>query len=186
MASDNSNNDNTPALGIPNRYITTHDAEGKSIFSPAFPPALTPRGVPGMQYFEGYEVLEVPLNMTDEADLKAFQTHSATAPDRLHFPRAGTVLRYCDWAPGCAIPMHRTESIDFGTVLNGELELTLDSGEIRLMKPGDSIVQRGTTHAWRNPSATEHARAVFVVQGCPPVKVGGVEMTEVLPWDKKD
>ena len=119
MASENTGDNNTPALGIPNRHITTHNANGKSIFSPEFPAALTPQGIPGMQYFEGYEIFETPLNMNDEKDLKAFKERSATAPDRLHFPPDGsTVLRYCDWAPGCSIPMHRTESIDFGTVLH--------------------------------------------------------------------
>ena len=139
-----------------------------------------------MQYFEGYEILEFPLNMTDETDLKAFHKHTTSAAERLHFPREGMVLRYCDWAPGCSIPMHRTESIDFGTVIHGSIELTLDSGEVRLLKVGDSIVQRGTTHSWRNPSDTEHTRVIFVVQGCPPVVIDGEKMSEVLPWEQKD
>ena len=46
--------------------------------------------------------------------------------------------------------MHRTVSLDYGVVLEGEVELVLDSGETRLMKRGDVSVQRGTNHAWRN------------------------------------
>ena len=40
--------------------------------------------------------------------------------------------------------MHRTQSLDFGVVLEGEIELVLDSGETRLLKRGDVAVQRGT------------------------------------------
>ncbi|CAK96587.1 uncharacterized protein An07g01420 [Aspergillus niger] len=46
--------------------------------------------------------------------------------------------------------MHRTVSVDYGVVLEGEVELVLDSGETRLLKRGDVAVQRGTNHAWRN------------------------------------
>lgn len=46
--------------------------------------------------------------------------------------------------------MHRTTSLDYGIVLEGEVELILDSGERRAMKAGDIAVQRATMHAWRN------------------------------------
>ncbi|RBR22531.1 hypothetical protein FVER53590_25055 [Fusarium verticillioides] len=38
--------------------------------------------------------------------------------------------------------MHRTLSIDYGVVIEGEMELVLDSGENRAMKRGDVAVQR--------------------------------------------
>ena len=43
------------------------------------------------------------------------------------------------------------------------VELQLDSGETRLIKSGDVLLQRGTMHAWRNPSATEAARMLCFV-----------------------
>jgi len=46
--------------------------------------------------------------------------------------------------------MHRTVSLDYGIVLEGDVELVLDSGEKRAMKQGDVAIQRGTNHAWRN------------------------------------
>ena len=58
--------------------------------------------------------------------------------------------------------MHRTVSLDYGIVLQGEMELVLDSGETRLMKVGDVAVQRGTMHAWRNTSSTEWGRMIYV------------------------
>jgi len=62
----------------------------------------------------------------------------------------GTVLRYVDMAPDSISPMHKTASLDYGIVLEGEVELVLDSGETQLMRRGDICVQRATNHAWRN------------------------------------
>jgi quercetin dioxygenase-like cupin family protein len=48
--------------------------------------------------------------------------------------------------------MHRTESLDYGVVLEGSMELILDSGETKIMNRGDVCVQRATSHAWKNVS----------------------------------
>ncbi|MBM3671765.1 MAG: cupin domain-containing protein [Actinobacteria bacterium] len=45
--------------------------------------------------------------------------------------------------------MHTTRTIDYVMVLEGEISLELDTGEV-LLQPGDCVVQRGTRHAWRN------------------------------------
>jgi hypothetical protein len=76
--------------------------------------------------------------------------------------------------------MHRTQSLDYGIVIEGSIEMILDSGETRLLYPGDVAVQRATMHAWRNPSKTEWTRMVFVLQDCQKVKVGGEELGEDL------
>ena len=44
---------------------------------------------------------------------------------------------------------HTTQTIDFVMVLDGEVSLELDTGEV-LLKTGDCVVQRSTRHAWRN------------------------------------
>lgn len=46
---------------------------------------------------------------------------------------------------------HTTQTIDYVMVLEGEVALELDTGEVTL-GPGDCVVQRGTRHAWRNRS----------------------------------
>ncbi|HEY8217046.1 MAG TPA: cupin domain-containing protein [Acidimicrobiia bacterium] len=46
---------------------------------------------------------------------------------------------------------HTTHTIDYVMVLEGEISLELDTGEVTL-HPGDCVVQRGTRHAWRNRS----------------------------------
>lgn len=45
--------------------------------------------------------------------------------------------------------IHRTRTIDYIIVLEGEIDLLLDEGEVRLAA-GDVVVQRGTNHAWIN------------------------------------
>lgn len=48
--------------------------------------------------------------------------------------------------------MHTTDSIDYDIVLNGEIWLELDDGQLTHMRGGDIAIQCGTRHAWRNRS----------------------------------
>ena len=81
--------------------------------------------------------------------------------------------------------MHRTVSLDYGVVLEGEIDLILDSGESRHMKRGDISVQRGTNHAWKNRSETSWARMLYVLQPAEKIVINGEEMkdnsTETIP-----
>lgn len=74
--------------------------------------------------------------------------------------------------------MHRTQSLDYGVVIEGEVEMVLDNGVTTVMKRGDVAVQRGTNHGWRNCSKSEWARMFFVLQECEKVVVGGAELGE--------
>ena len=47
--------------------------------------------------------------------------------------------------------MHRTETIDYAVVLEGEVVMLLDDDEVHL-EAGDVVIQRGTNHAWSNRS----------------------------------
>ncbi|MGM9490331.1 cupin domain-containing protein [Ideonella sp. YS5] len=57
--------------------------------------------------------------------------------------------------------MHRTESVDYGVVIEGEMTLVLDQGEATL-RPGSVVIQRGTNHAWANRSG-KPCRMLFVL-----------------------
>jgi quercetin dioxygenase-like cupin family protein len=59
--------------------------------------------------------------------------------------------------------MHRTESVDYGIVIEGELTLVLDDSEVPL-RPGSVVIQRGTNHAWANRSGRP-CRMLFVLVG---------------------
>jgi hypothetical protein len=48
--------------------------------------------------------------------------------------------------------MHRTATVDFGVVLDGEVYLELDDGAETRLSAGDTVVQLGSRHAWRNKS----------------------------------
>ena len=74
--------------------------------------------------------------------------------------------------------MHRTQSLDYGVVLEGEVEMILDNGVTRKMGRGDVAVQRGTNHGWRNTSETEWARIFFVLQEAVKVRIGEEELGE--------
>lgn len=57
--------------------------------------------------------------------------------------------------------MHRTETIDYGIVLEGELVLIMDEGETTV-RPGDIVIQRGTNHGWANRS-DKNCRIAFIL-----------------------
>ena len=60
--------------------------------------------------------------------------------------------------------MHRTETIDYGIVLEGEIVLILDDGET-IVRAGDIVVQRGTAHAWANRSGSNTRIAFILIDG---------------------
>ena len=69
-------------------------------------------------------------------------------------------FRVVDLPAGSRREMHRTETVDYGIVLVGEITLLLD-GEETLLRAGDVVVQRATNHAWHNRSDSV-ARMAFV------------------------
>ncbi len=62
-------------------------------------------------------------------------------------------------APG----MHTTDTIDFEYVISGEVWLELDEGKEVLLRAGDTAVQNGTRHAWRNKAPEPCRMVVFIV-----------------------
>jgi mannose-6-phosphate isomerase-like protein (cupin superfamily) len=59
--------------------------------------------------------------------------------------------------------MHTTDTIDFEVIISGELYLRLTDGTEKLLKAGDTVVQNGTRHLWRNPGTVPAVMAVFMV-----------------------
>jgi mannose-6-phosphate isomerase-like protein (cupin superfamily) len=81
-------------------------------------------------------------------------TRMPRVADSMEPPPGGSVCRvvaYPPYAPPSP-PMRRTRTLDFCLVLEGEITLILDTEEVRLAK-GDTVVQRGTRHAWSNRSS---------------------------------
>jgi quercetin dioxygenase-like cupin family protein len=85
-------------------------------------------------------------------------------------PAGGTRFCVIDFPPGNHPHMHRTETIDYVIVIEGEIEMDMDDSTVKL-KQGDIMVQRGTNHAWANRS-TKRARVAFVLVDGQPLGIG--------------
>jgi quercetin dioxygenase-like cupin family protein len=85
---------------------------------------------------------------------------------------AGTVFRVGEIASGARSPMHRTNSVDYGILLEGELDMEVDGGETVHLRSGDVVVQRGTNHAWINNS-DRPAKMAWILIDADPVRIGG-------------
>jgi len=168
------------------RVVTGHDSSGQAVVAMAGPtPNIFPlKAVPGTVFYEVWnsDTCPVPLDNCGDRTNKALQL----SPGAL-----GSVIRVVDMPPdsiqnqisaddaaaafaeigqahagtGKADSkhrlMHRTETLDYGIVTEGEIWLVMDEGEIHL-KRGDVVVQRGTNHAWSNRTDAM-ARMVFIL-----------------------
>ena len=100
------------------------------------------------------------------------------APARLEPAPGGSSWRIFDlppdevvaaWLKGQNVPeaeasgFHRTDTLDYVMILDGEITLELDRGTVAL-KSGDCVVQRGTRHAWRNRSGRPVKMAVVMIR----------------------
>lgn len=156
------------------RHITTHTTTGKATLHSSTPGQWQSFDE-NMAFNVIYTTSSFPPNLNSDADLQAHDTLLQSGHLGLVNPN-GTVCRVVDFAPNNPVIVHRTQSLDYGIVLEGQVEMVLEEGEAVLMERGDIAVQRATMHGWRNPSTTEWARMVFVLQDCRPVVVGGGEV----------
>tara|TARA_R110002003_G_scaffold25_25_gene1344 strand:- start:8531 stop:9079 length:549 start_codon:yes stop_codon:yes gene_type:complete len=167
------------ALPKIHRYITAHNAEGKAVFSNAFnDESRMKANNDGIAFALSFSTKGFPVDMDEDKDLDVYGEYLSDPPG-LVVP-GGTVLRHVDIPPSTACTMHRTVSLDYGCVLEGEVELLLDSGEKRTMRRGDVAIQRGTMHQWINHSDTEWTRMLFVLQPSKPLSVAGEKFGEHL------
>ena len=85
-------------------------------------------------------------------------------------PPNGTRFCVIDFPPGNAPHMHRTETVDYVIVIEGEIAMDMDDSTVKL-KQGDILIQRGTNHAWANRS-NQRARVAFVLVDGKPLGIG--------------
>lgn len=169
------------------RIVTGHDAEGRAVILCAGPPDrvvdLTDHGP---RFYEIWNTRETPVRI-DAASGEPHEDKLTLAPPRngtrirvLDIAPETQEVQNMDAAEarrhfemigageastrhqGAAHPyMHRTETVDYGIILSGEIYLIVDEGEI-LCRPGDIVIQRGTNHAWANRSK-EICRIAFIL-----------------------
>jgi quercetin dioxygenase-like cupin family protein len=170
------------STGLPETFshITTHDPKTKqAVFHSSRPASWKVYDGDQMAFNVVYTTSTFPVDMNDDADVKTHDKLIAEYKLGLINP-GGTVLRMVDFAPGYECILHRTESLDYGIVLEGCLDAILDSGERKTIRRGDVVVQRGTLHAWKNNSETEWARMIYVLQESKEIRVGGEVLGENL------
>ncbi|TVY73175.1 hypothetical protein LSUE1_G005900 [Lachnellula suecica] len=171
--------DSPPGLPNVTRHITTHDSSGKAIVHSSKQGSWTTYDDNSMAFNVIYTTSTFPPSLNADADIHAHESLMSSQKLGLVNPK-GSVLRMVDFAPGFDCLMHRTQSLDYGIVLTGSIEMVLDDGSATLMGQGDVAVQRATMHSWRNPSKTEWARMIFVLQDCQPVKLNDKILKEDL------
>ena len=156
------------------RIVTGHDDNGLAVFRSI--DSLVPEKIPSgdAAFATIWSTGEVPVDLNDETDGGLRDVGLTLA--------GGSVIRVVDILPGGESPMHRTNSLDYGIVLFGEIELELDGGVVEICRQGDIIVQRGTIHLWRNSSLTDCCRIVFVLtESVGPYLHDGNPLEEIKP-----
>ena len=142
-------------MPAPRRIVTGHDADGKSV---VLSDAPNPKSLDiGTAAFH-----EVWITDRTPAPIAATEPEPTDRPVRVPPPDNGVMVRFTEMAPGAESPMHRTETVDIGVVLEGETWLLLDDGSETRVGAGDAVVQRGTMHAWANRS-DRPVRMLFVL-----------------------
>lgn len=154
------------------RVVTGHDERGLAVIrsDTQFAPAVIPSGVAAFALV--WTTATVPVDNNDETDGRA--RDAGLTIDH------GSVIRIVDMLPGGVSPMHRTNSIDYGIVLSGEVELELDCGDKTVLRSGDICVQRGTMHLWRT-IGDKPCRIAFILTEAKPYLHDGKPLPEIQP-----
>lgn len=177
--------------GSVRRVVTGHDAAGKAVvLEDGIPPVVIRSPVQaGLAFHEIWNTTEMPQTVAADYT-EPTVSHSGTAPpkggtvirfvdlppegpdgpkfdkeqSRELFAAVGLAGNADRHKAGRHPLMHRTESVDYGIVLSGEIVLLLDDSEVHL-KAGDVVVQRGTVHAWTNRTDTICRMAFMLTDG---------------------
>jgi quercetin dioxygenase-like cupin family protein len=135
------------------RVVTGHNRDGKSV--------ILSDG-PAPQFHVRPIFAEVWNTEGSPTRVAAVEEHEPNERSlQLGPPPQGSIIRVVVMPAGHRSAMHRTRTVDYGIVLEGEVYLVMEGSET-LLHPGDIVVQRGTNHAWDNRSDAL-ARMVFIL-----------------------
>lgn len=169
------------------RVVTGHNPQGQAVVSSSgpLPMVVEVAAVPGTVFHEVWSTFEAPAVISNGADPTTGSLSLPPPPGgtRIRFvdippdtenflahgaERMQEAFRQIGDADASTVKhnsphplMHRTESVDYGVVIEGELTLVLDTSEV-LLRQGSVVVQRGTNHAWANRSG-RMCRMLFVL-----------------------
>jgi mannose-6-phosphate isomerase-like protein (cupin superfamily) len=160
------------------RIVTGHDSQGNAIIQAdeAVPRVQRIGGPTGPLFHEVWNTQATP------APIDASSGEPAEHGIILAPPKNGTRIRVLDIPPDdpslatqtaeearahfaeVGARMHRTETVDYGIVLEGEIVLIMDEGETTV-RAGDIVIQRGTNHGWANRSDRNCRIAFILIDG---------------------
>ena len=175
------------ALPPIHRVVTGHDEHGKAVVSHngALPTVIELSALPGTVFHEVWSTQGEPCLVSngDDPTLAPLMLPPPALgtrirfvdipPDTTEFLRGGvhsTQAAFAEIGDAAASTakensphplMHRTETVDYGVVIEGEIVLVLDEAEV-VLKRGAVVIQRGTNHAWANRS-NRTCRMLFVL-----------------------
>jgi quercetin dioxygenase-like cupin family protein len=151
------------------RVVTGHDDSGRAKVTIDEIAKNVVQGRPGAHAANIWTSEGFPIDNDGNADASTRKTGTTLAN--------GTVFRVVSFGPGVAARNHRTDSIDYATVISGEIDMELDGESVHL-KAGDVLVQRGTIHNWIN-KGTAPCVIAFVLIAAKPVSAGGKTLDAV-------
>ena len=172
------------------RVVTGHDAHGDAVIATdgALPTVVELAAIPGTMFHEVWSTAATPVSIDNGPDPTIGPLHLPPPtrgtrirfvdipPDTEDFLKHGAArmkdafgqvgdVHASTVRPDSPHPlMHRTETVDYGFVISGEITLVLDKGEANL-KAGDVVIQRGTNHAWANRSGKLCRMLFMLVDG---------------------
>ncbi|AND91491.1 cupin domain-containing protein [Bradyrhizobium diazoefficiens] len=172
------------------RVVTGHDAHGDAVIATddALPTVVELAAIPGTIFHEVWSTAATPVSIDNGPDptIGALRLPPPTHGTRIRFvdipPDTEDFLKHgaarmkeafsqvgdvhaSTVRPDSPHPlMHRTETVDYGIVISGEITLVLDKSEANL-KAGDVVIQRGTNHAWANRSGKPCRMLFMLVDG---------------------
>lgn len=169
------------------RVVTGHTSDGKAtIASDSKVEAITAEIAPGSEFHRLWGADET-VTFPDDGSPPSFSSYfppvggfrfgmftvppmSETTLENIDLQKA--LIEIEEKLPGLATHMepdnpgmHTTDTIDFEYVISGEVWLELDNGEEVQLKAGDTVVQNGTRHAWRNKSSEPCRMVVCLIGG---------------------
>jgi mannose-6-phosphate isomerase-like protein (cupin superfamily) len=172
------------------RVVTGHDKQGRAIIqSDSAPERVKTLSGGGPTFYEIWNTRETPAKLDKnsgeppEEGIILTPPRSGTRIRVLDIPPETEEFAQIDSAQAQALfaeigargastnagiarhpHMHRTETIDYGIVLDGEITLLVDIGEVTV-RAGDIVVQRGTNHGWANRSRNVCRIAFILIDG---------------------
>ena len=173
------------------RVVTGHDATGKAIVLQhgALPNVHELKSVPGVLFHEVWCTAPTPVQIQTKQDDPTDGPLTLPPPKagtRIRFvdipPDNAELLAKGEQAMREAFAeighasastvradsphpvMHRTETVDYGIVIEGQVTLILDDSEV-LLEPGTVVIQRGTNHAWANRTDRMARMAFILIDG---------------------